>query len=155
MAAVVLTLSIPYLLLEGSFADFKKKILAVFAGEIEAEIKIRAPVDKGYLREHWTIDWPIKRNRISLGTNAFYAAWLSRGTGLYGPHKTRICARGARPGNTDPAAPKALVFTYKGQLMIRRCVKGIKPNPYVENGIEAGVDSAMAALADMAERGTL
>ncbi len=153
MTKAVLSLTIPYL--PATFADFKKKILEVFAGEIEAEIKLRAPVDHGYLREHWTIDWPIRGNRITLGTNAFYAAWLSRGTGIYGPHHTRICARGVRPGNTDPDAPKALVFKYKGQLMIRRCVKGIKPNPYVEDGIDAGVDSAMAALAEMAERGDL
>jgi len=153
MAETVLTLTIPYLPVD--FARLRTTVLEVFASEIEAEIKIRAPVDKGYLREHWTVEWPIQDDRITLGTNAFYAAWLSRGTGIYGPHKTRIWARGLRPGNTDPKAPKALVFHYKGQLMIRSSVAGMKPNPYVEEGLEAGVESAMTALGEMVDRGQL
>lgn len=152
-AATVLRLSIPFGPV--GLEPLKITILSVFAAEIEAEIKSRAPVDYGYLRGKWTVDWPIRDDRISLGTNAFYAPFLTRGTGLYGPYRTRICARGLRPGNTDPNAPRALVFRYKGKTLIRRCVRGIRPNPYIEEGIEAGVDGAVAALTAMIDRGDL
>ena len=152
-SSVVLTLSLPAF--PEGFEALKITILSVFASEIEAEIKIRAPVDYGYLRSHWTVDWPIVDDKISIGTNAFYAPFLTTGTGIFGPMRRPICARGLRPGNTDPTAPRALRFKYKGKIMIRRCVRGMRPRPYVEEGIEAGVNSAVAALQEMSRRGEL
>ena len=139
-----------------SIPELTDHILTVFATEIEASVKKGAPVDTGYLREHWTAEWPIKNHEIVIGTNAFYAAWHTRGTGIYGPYKTPICARGYRTGNPD--LPQFLVFKWRkmgNRLMILRCVRGIKPNPYVEQGIEKGCDIAISALQDMIDRGDL
>jgi hypothetical protein len=126
-------------------------ILSAFATEIEAAVKRGAPVGDttstsvgGTLKQHWVVDWPILDNTIVVSNSAFYAAWVSRGTGLYGPYKTRICARGFREHNPD--LPQALAFERGGQLMIRRCVKGQKPNPYVEVGIETGCINAINLL---------
>lgn len=132
------------------------QIITVFGAEIEAEVKKRAPVDYGYLRDHWRAEWPVQNYTLVIGTNAFYAALLTRGTGIYGPYKTPICAKGWRTGN--PALPQALAFKWRkmgNKLMIRRCVRGIKPNPYVQDGIRAGSTIAVRALKDMAERGDI
>lgn len=151
MSGAVLTIS------QGRFSvpELVDVIVGVFGTEMEAEIERRAPVDTAYLKEHWTLDWPIVQGRLVLGTNAFYAPFLTTGTGIYGPRDRRICARGFREG--DPSLPQALSFFWKkkGIHVVTTCVKGIKPNPYVEDGIEAGADNAVRALSAMSRRGDL
>jgi len=122
---------------------------------MEAEIERGAPVGSGYLKEHWTIEWPIVDHKLVLGTNAFYAPFLTTGTGLYGPRHRRICARGYR--EQDPTLPQYLRFFSRktGSWIFRRCVRGIRPIPYVEEGIEKGCESALIALQQMADRGDL
>lgn len=141
--------------------DLVDRVIEVFGTEIEAEIERRAPVDSGYLKEHWTLEWPIVQHRLLLGTNAFYAPWLTTGTGIYGPRNRMICARGARQTSRydapDPSLPRFLSFYWKkkGTHMVIRCVRGIRPNPYVEDGLVAGCDNAVRALSEMSRRGML
>jgi len=156
MTAPAITISM------GTFSarELVTRILEVFGAEVHAEIQKGAPVDHGYLRDHWVLEWPVRDNRIRVGTNAFYAPFHTLGTGIFGPLRRMICARGARREGRydapDPALPKALAWRAKGgSLLVRRCVRGIRPNPYVENGMEKGVENAMAALQEMAQRGDL
>jgi len=142
-----------------SIPELEEPILSVFAAEIEAEVRRGSPVDKGYLRERWTVQWPIRDHKIEIGNNTFYLPWHIRGTGIYGPHKTMICARGLRRTSRydapDPSWPRALAFKSKGKLMIRRCIRGMKPNSFFQDGVETGVDNAVIALQAMVERGGL
>ena len=132
-AGAVLTINLPAF----QIPQIKRRILEIFSGNIETEIEGRAPVDQGYLRQHWHTERDYENDRIIIGNNTRYAAWVSRGTGIYGPYKTPVV----------PRTKKALKFRGQtGTLILRRCVRGMKPNPYVEKGINAGITRSMEDL---------
>lgn len=133
---------------EANLDDLRTLVLDVFRGEILTSLKDHSPVDKGYLREHW-YEGDRSPNSVEIYNNTIYAFWLTRGTGLYGPHHTPICATGVQFAGTIMAIgkPKALHWKDKsGKDVFRRCVKGVKPMTFVTDGITEGVDNAVAAL---------
>lgn len=150
MADVVLRLKMPIINMD----EFEDGILSVFGAEIEAAVKRGAPVGPlygGMLRDRWHLEFPIVNHQIVLANNTFYAPYVTQGTGIFGPNKRKICARGYRNPGVE-GLPKAMAFRYGGQLMIRRCIKGMKPNPYVEEGIDTGCDNAVLALQQMYDK---
>lgn len=58
-----------------------------------------------------------------------YVTWVTRGTGIYGPHRQRIV----------PRMKKALRFYYKpaGRVLVVRSVKGMRPNNFLVDAMPA------------------
>lgn len=131
--------------------DLRDSVLDVFQAELLTALKDNSPVDKGYLREHW-FEGDRRSNQVELYNNTIYALWLVRGTGLYGPYRTPICASGVRYAGTIMAIGKPKFLHWKdksGRDIFRKCVKGIKPMTFVEDGIKEGTENAIAALKEM------
>ena len=61
-----------------------------------------------------------------VGSNIFYRWYVHEGTGIYGPHETEI----------TPTEKEAMAFSYDGQYLVRKSVKGQEPNPYYDRAIE-------------------
>lgn len=58
---------------------------------------------------------------------AKYGVWVHEGTGIYGPHGTPIV----------PVKAKMLRWkTRDGKVMVKRSVKGQKPNPYMKKAFD-------------------
>lgn len=128
-----------------------EKVLDVFKGEVLTSVKDHSPVDTGYLREHWH-EGDRSKKRVEIYNNTIYALWLVRGTGIYGPHRTPICATGIRYAGTIMAVDKPKVLHWKdkaGNDVFRACVKGIKPRTFVDDGVKEGVENAVLALQEM------
>ncbi|MFA5137176.1 MAG: hypothetical protein WC489_07365 [Patescibacteria group bacterium] len=128
--------------------DVRDLVLDVFQGEILTSVKDHSPVDTGYLRQHWH-EGERTENQVEIYNNTEYAFWLIRGTGVFGPHKTPICATGIQFAGTIMAVdrPRALHWKDKsGNDVFRRCVRGIKPMTFLQDGITEGVDNAVQAL---------
>lgn len=76
---------------------------------------------------------------VRVGTNKKYARWVHDGTGIYGPHATRIV----------PKTAKALVFAskkygakkgkFKGKVVVRS-VKGMQKNEFLKDALSAAGD---------------
>ena len=127
------------------------RVLDVFQGEVLTSLKDHSPVDTGYLREHW-YEGDRTSNQVEIFNNTIYALWLTRGTGLYGPHRTPICATGIQFAGTIMAIGRPKVLHWKtrdGKHFFRPCVKGVKPMTFVQDGIAEGVDNAVLALQEM------
>jgi len=114
--------------------EVEKRILEIYKGNIWTELQDTTPVDYGYLRQHWRTE--DQEHQVRIYNNTRYAAWLSRGTGLFGPYHTLI----------KPTKKKALAWKGPGGLMFRRSVKGMEPNPYIEKGIVNGVRRSVEDL---------
>ena len=67
-----------------------------------------------------------------LKSTAPYAVFVHAGTGRYGPKGTDI----------RPVKAKALCFFWKGKLRFFKRVRGVKPQPFLQQGI----DQAMQEL---------
>ena len=122
------------------------KVLNAFvyrvASEIANEAQERVPVVTRNLRNDIKV-YEEGDLRASVGNSklASYAKYVHNGTGLYGPHKTRIV----------PKKKKALAFTYKGKKVVCKSVKGQRAQPYLEEGAKdylegGGFDAAVADL---------
>lgn len=126
-------------------------VLDVFQGEVLTSLKDKSPVDTGYLRERW-FEGDRTKNQVEIYNNTIYALWLTRGTGLYGPHRTPICATGIQFAGTIMAIdrPKTLHWkTRDGKHFFRPCVKGVRPMNFVQDGIAEGVENAVQALQEI------
>jgi hypothetical protein len=134
MAEMVLEVEVPAMDVNAT----RSRILQIFRGNIETELKDRSPVDEGYLRQHWWSEIHEERDEIEFSNNTAYLPWIMRGTGIYGPFHEMI----------RPKVKKALAWKDRmtGALMIRRAVRGMKPNPFVQEAVQAGVDRSMADL---------
>jgi hypothetical protein len=132
---------------EMNIPEVRNRILQIFRGNCETALKDASPVDEGYLREHWWSEIHEDRSEVQLSNATAYLPFLMSGTGLYGPKHQKIL----------PKKKKALAWKNRatGQLMIRRAVRGIKPNPFVQEAIASGVDRSMADLKAMLDGGAL
>lgn len=88
-------------------------------------------VDTGQLRASVTTQL-IKRAggpAVRIGTNVKHAIWVHDGTGLYGPKHSYIY----------PKTKRYLRFKPKGSpdYVYAKRVKGMKPNPFLVNALEA------------------
>lgn len=91
---------------------------------------IYVPVDTGALRTSLSTELDHQHGEpyTRVGSILFYAGWVHRGTGLYGPHHQRIYPRRAR----------YLRFTLKnGQVIVTPSVRGQKAQPYLTDALKA------------------
>jgi HK97 gp10 family phage protein len=94
------------------------------AAAVEARAVEEAPVVRSHLVN--SIRKYIQNRRAVITPVARYALYVHQGTGIYGPHKTRIV----------PTTKKALAFQIGGKWIIRRSVKGQKPNPFMKRAFD-------------------
>lgn len=94
-------------------------------------------VDTGHLRSSIQVEvrqYGGGRPAVRIGTNVKYARWVHDGTGLYGPRRRLI-----RP-------KKAKVLRFSGRrygktgYIYARHVKGMHPNPFLEDALIAAKD---------------
>lgn len=124
----------------------QERIADIFMAEIQAEIVKGTPVDKGYMRQHWH-ERRITGSQIEFSNNTAYLPFHITGTGLYGPKHQMICAKGMSQRN--PRHPHVMAWKRGGKMMYRRCVRGIRPNSFIEKGIEAGIANGCEVLAQL------
>jgi HK97 gp10 family phage protein len=93
------------------------------AGVVEAADVAEAPVRTGNLADR--IRKYLEGRRAHIVSTAPYSIHVHQGTGIYGPHKTKIV----------PTTKKALAFQIGGKTLIRRSVKGQKANPFMTRGL--------------------
>jgi Bacteriophage HK97-gp10, putative tail-component len=115
------------------------KALLTAGVRVESAMKRRCPVDRGRLRASIHHVLAFSTHLVVLvGTPVQYAAWVERGTGLYGPHAHRIV----------PVRAKVLVFTPRtrgpgGALIPRknrtkvfvRSTRGMRAQPFMAPGL--------------------
>lgn len=106
--------------------------------KVEAKAKRnleRAPrrIDTGHLRSsiHTELLTLNGVPAVRVGTKVFYAVYVHEGTGIYGPRGTPI----------RPVTAKFLSWKKKGgQRIFARQVKGMKPNPFLRDALDAAKD---------------
>jgi hypothetical protein len=107
-----------------------QKALLRYGRRVERAARRLVPVDTGALKEslHVELGTAARGTRIvRVGSDLYYAAWVHRGTGIYGPHKQRIYPRRAR----------YLVFTVKdGTLVFATSVRGQRGQPYLSEALK-------------------
>jgi HK97 gp10 family phage protein len=103
------------------------------AGAVEAAAVEEAPIQRGHLKD--SIRKYIEGHRATITATAKYAAFVHGGTGIFGIHKTPVV----------PRTKKALAFRIGDRLIIRRSVKGIKPNPFMKRAL-ARVESRLQEI---------
>jgi hypothetical protein len=135
---------------EISIDELQDKILQVFMGEIKFEIQRRTPVDRGFMRQAWS-ERVIGRTQIEYSNDLFYLPFHITGTGLYGPKHQMICAKGMSKRN--PKLPHVMAWRPPGKttgpMIFRRCTKGMRPNPFINEGIEAGIANGCEVVLTM------
>lgn len=99
--------------------------------EVESRARKYAPVRKSNLANSGTSEVNADGSRGTVSFIAPYARYVHEGTGLYGPHKTKIV----------PKAKKALYWP--GAAHPVRSVKGMKANPFL---LKAAKESNMEKL---------
>lgn len=99
---------------------------------VESLAKRKARANTGRLRQSITHEIRSEGELVArVGTNVSYATYVHQGTGLYGPHHTRITPTGAR----------ALRFQGRsGDIVFRGSVSGQRPNHFLSDALrEAGL----------------
>jgi len=116
---------------------YVSQVLRYLAVESETNIKRGAPVDKGYLREHWRSEVDEPNNRVILSNSTSYAPYHTFGTGIYGPEHRMI----------RPIRAKMLHWINKeGHHVFAKQVRGIKPNPYVQDGVAEAIRTTVQEM---------
>ena len=131
--------------------ELRSRIADLFMAEITASVVEKTPVDKGYMKIHWH-ERKVTPTQIELSNNTSYLPFHITGTGLYGPKHQMICATGM--SKTNPHHLHVMAWRPKGggEMMFRRCIKGIRPNSFVDDGIEAGIVNAIGGIGDLIRR---
>lgn len=111
--------------LEETGREIAKRGLNYTTQDLLRNLIENSPVDTGLLRS-WalTLNEDLKKE---IHTPAVYASWVNDGTGLYGPMKRKITPKNA----------SALKFTYQGQTVFAKSVKGQRGQKFVEKSIAA------------------
>ena len=134
-----------------SIDELQERILDIFMAEIQAEVMKGTPVDTGYMRQHWH-ERRIGRTQIEFANNTAYLPFHITGTGLYGPKHQMICAKGMSKKNPRHVHVMAWKSRETGKMMFRRCTRGIRPNSFIEKGIEAGIANGCETVMDLFRR---
>lgn len=100
----------------------KRALMVRGVAIVERHTKREAPVGRGDLRRDVTGRIEDGGNRGSISFSLKYGRYVVEGTGLYGPRKTKII----------PKTKRALAFSVGGATIVRRSVKGQKPNPFMQ-----------------------
>ena len=140
-----------------SIDELQERILDIIQAEILTEIMDRTPVKTGYMRQHWSGSQSITAHRLGqhqvvFSNNTAYLPFHITGTGLYGPKHQMICAKGMSKKNPRHVHVMAWRSRGTGKMMFRRCTKGIRPNSFIEDGIEAGLANGCETVMDLFRR---
>lgn len=97
---------------------------------LQGTAKQLSPIDSGRLRQSILVS-PMRQSGSSftgsVGTSVDYAAWMERGTGIYGPSGQPI----------RPKTKKFLAFRGKGGKMVfAKSVKGVRGRFYMKGAVE-------------------
>ncbi len=109
-----------------SIIDSLRPAMSRFVGRVGSTARRDAPIDTGKLAS--SIHTQVRRDGTGeVELTAHYAVWVTGGTGLYGPHHTRIVPRRA----------PFLVFKPKGspRTIYARSVRGQEPQPFLVNAL--------------------
>jgi hypothetical protein len=136
-----------------SMDELQDKILHIFMAEIQSAIMVSAkhPVDTGHMRRKW-VSMLSGRHQLIFTNNTVYLPFHITGTGLYGPQHQMICAKGMSEKNPRHAHVMAWRPPGGTKLMFRRCTKGIHANPFIDEGIEAGIENGCEAIMELFSR---
>lgn len=114
--------------------DMIKRLLRVEAAAKKNLDNDPRRIDTGRLRTSIRYELKIAHTVIGrVGTNVKYARWVHDGTGIYGPHSTRIY----------PKTKKALKWksgthgTSKGGYVFAKYTLGMRPNRFLRNAMKA------------------
>ena len=121
------------------------RILKVFTDEINAAMVKDTPGD---IRQQWS-ERLIGRHQVEFSNNAKYLPFLISGTGLYGPRHQIICAKGMSSWNPKHVHVMAWKPRGGGDMIFRRCTRGMRPNPSIVTGIETGIADAATAVTSL------
>lgn len=96
------------------------------------EARRRVPVDRGELKASLRLEMVQRRGVpvARIGSDLYYAWWVHRGTGIYGPHRTPIV----------PVRAKYLRFRWRKRgnvLVYARSVRGMRGVPYLTESLDA------------------
>lgn len=103
---------------------------------VQAAAKRNVRSDHGRLRNSIHVGTRVGEQGViivEVGSDLNYALAVHNGTGIYGPHGTRIV----------PTSGSLLVFPNRrggggsGRLVFARSVRGQRPNPYLKNALRA------------------
>jgi hypothetical protein len=119
------------------------RILKVFTDEINTAITKDIP---GNMR--WS-ERLTGRHQIEFSNNVRYLPFLLSGTGLYGPRHQMICAKGMSGRNPKRVHVMAWKPRGGGEMIFRRCTRGMRPNPSIVSGIETGIADATIAVTSL------
>ena len=111
--------------LEGDYDGARRAGLINLTADIEAYAVKGAPVRTSNLANSGGSDVNAAGTKGTVFFTALYAAFVHEGTGLYGPHKTKIV----------PKDKKALFWP--GAAHPVRSVRGMKGNPFLTDAAEA------------------
>lgn len=117
--------------LKGDVQGARRAGMINIVTEVESRARKYAPVKTSNLANSGTSDVNADGSVGTISFIAPYAKYVHEGTGLYGPHKTKIV----------PKAKKALYWP--GAAHPIRAVKGMKANPFL---LKAAQDSDMEKL---------
>lgn len=87
-------------------------------------------IDSGKLRSSVQVSLAVRRGEpvVRIGTDVSYARYVHEGTGLYGPHRTRVV----------PLHRKALAFrAASGKKVVVRSTRGMPGNPFLRDALVA------------------
>lgn len=113
--------------------------------EIANRARVNCPVDEGRLRSsitHLVTTTPTGAT-VRVGSPLAYARWRHEGTGLFGPHHTRIVPvtakalkfRAGRPIGPLPAGASHLP-KHRRAFVFAKSVRGIPGSPYLTQALE-------------------
>lgn len=117
--------------LTGDVQGARRAGMINIVAEVEARARKYAPVKRSNLANSGTSEVNAEGSAGTVSFIAPYAKYVHEGTGLYGPHKTKIVPKGKK-ALFWPGAPHPI-----------RAVKGMKGNPFL---LKAAKESDMEKL---------
>lgn len=109
---------------QGAMGKIVKRAIQLSRIELKGNLQRNSPVDEGKMQGGWFMaSVPSPGGKVY--SSAKYTSYVNDGTGIYGPKGKKIV----------PKTKKALKFVYKGNEVVVKSVKGIKPRRFVEKSI--------------------
>ncbi len=130
-----------YELLESETGPVGKDILRRTLA-VEARAVVLCPVDEGRLRA--SIDHEVTRDSDGLvgrvGTDVEYALDVERGTGVFEETVPGIAPSKSKGQRITAQGGGVLRFEIGGEVIYRRSIKGMRPQPFLRPALDAAED---------------
>jgi hypothetical protein len=125
--ALTFRIAVPF-----NLEDMEARILKTYGSEIRDELQQRTP---GTAADHWKVSEPVE-GKIVISNEAKYLPFIERGTGLYGPGHILI----------RPKTASVLTWMEGNQRVFAKYTRGMKPQPFVNQAVQAGMATARGEL---------